>query len=218
MLQAARECIGIRLAHAHGKRGRHHNGRAAVHGLHAKQRFQLTLHIGIVGVRLVHHEYPIRQSEQSQRRKPGRQNAHERLVDGAHANLGQQCAAPVVGQPPSASGFGRGVVLRTDKRPKLHIQSRPPVQEADRWLAAEQARSRRCHAVEHRVGRGHGRQSEEQAARTPGCISAGVPKSAPTRFCPHPWRLQSVPRPVHPGGAPVRQPFAWDEDGQNPSA
>ena len=163
--EPAAECIGVCLPHPHRQGCRHHDRRAAVHRLHPEQCFELALHVGVIGVRFVHRQNPIRQAKQSQRGKTGRQHAHERLVDCSHAYLRQQRTAAVVSEPTRAAGLRRRIIFRADEGAKPRVQRRSTMGQGERGSSREETRRGARHAREHGVGGRHRGQREEQTAR-----------------------------------------------------
>ena len=137
-----------------------------------EQRLQHSLHVAVAGMHLIDDQYLAEQAEQAQRLVLAVQHAEHRLVDRADAGGCYECALVVVGQPGGAAR-SRGLVALAGiaffvagpqhRRCEGFHQPLLTVGQGQARIGAEQALENLGNPPVHRVGRGHGRQADEEA-------------------------------------------------------
>ena len=166
------------------RQGRRQQDRGAAESrLEFKQRLDLPLHIGVVGMHFVEDEDAAHETQQTQRLMPVRKHRQQRLIDRARARIREKRQAPVIGDPGGASGrrgrirtagaaAGHGIARfspsaaqhgRTE--PLVHVPR--PVRQGNgrRCIGGEQLPVRLAEAAEHGVCGRHGRQRDIEAVR-----------------------------------------------------
>ena len=159
------------------KRRRQDDRRAAVHRVQSKQGAELLLHIGVEAMRLVDDENAAGQRILAKGQMLLRQNGQERLIDSAGADIGEEGAAPVVGDPSVATRGGRFLAVAAGSRRQARQRfgdfglARARGSRTAISLPGSSANKTRRDLFEtlvHRIGGRHGRQGEIDSFAKPG--------------------------------------------------